>query len=162
MGFPYLATMNPHAMQILLADDDKDDNYLFEKALKELSLNTNLTIVNDGEQLMRYLNGKHAALPSVLFLDLNMPRKNGFTCLEEIKQNEKLKALPVIIFSTSFDQTIADLLYKNGAYYYICKPADFSQLKKVVERALTLVTQGISLQPPKNKFLLSSLKTILL
>ena len=91
----------------------------------------------------------------VLFLDLNMPRRNVFTCLEEIKNNEKLKHLPVIIFSTSYLESIATLLYQSGAQHYICKPIHFSQLKKVIQLALTLTSQKGIVQPPKEKFLIS-------
>ena len=83
--------MKMEQLQILLADDDKDDRFLFREALSELPLFTNLETVHDGEQLMNYLNEHSDSLPHVLFLDLNMPRINGFECLSEIKHDEKLK-----------------------------------------------------------------------
>ena len=149
-------------INILLADDDKDDCLFFKEALEELQLQTKLTIVYDGGQLMQLLTKNSGELFHVLFLDLNMPRKNGFACLEEIKSSERLKALPVIIFSTSYDENIANQLFKNGAQHYICKPADFSQLKKVIQQALTLVSGKNILQPRKENFLLNNLKSILL
>lgn len=139
---------------ILLADDDKDDCLLFSEALSELPLNTKLTVVNDGEQLMNLLLESTIRLPQVLFLDLNMPCKNGFQCLEEIKQNDDLKDLIVIIFSTSSEQFIAGDLHKNGAQYYIRKPSDFEDLKKVIYQGLVLVTQENSSQPPIEYFVL--------
>ena len=154
-------------VNIFLADDDKDDCLFFHEALEELQLQTTLTAVHDGEQLMQLLNKKTDGNPDVLFLDLNMPRKNGVTCLEEIKRSEKLKSLPVIVFSTSYDESIANLLYKNGAQHYICKPADFSELKKIIHQALTLTTQSHgersrTTQPSKENFLLNTLKAIIL
>ncbi|MBK9732632.1 MAG: response regulator [Chitinophagaceae bacterium] len=149
-------------VNILLADDDQDDCLFFKEALDELQLKTKLTAVHDGEQLMLLLNKKADSQPDLVFLDLNMPRKNGFTCLEEIKRSEKLKSLPVIIFSTSYDESIADLLYKNGAQHYICKPADFSELKKVIHQALTIVSEKNTSQPRKENFLLNTLKAIIL
>ena len=86
-----------------------------------------------------------------------MPIMNGFECLEEIKANERLKELPIIIFSTSFEPTIADMLYKNGAHYYICKPPDFQDLKKVIHRAIEFIVLEPVLKPTKEVFLLSSL-----
>ena len=139
---------------ILLADDDNDDCLLFKDALDELPLSAQLTTVRNGEQLMQLLNTK-AQLPDLLFLDLNMPRKNGFECLSEIKQNEKLKQLPVIIFSTSFEPDIVNLLYKNGAQYYICKPNEYSQLLKVIYHAITITSRGNLSQPTKEEFVLS-------
>jgi CheY-like chemotaxis protein len=149
-------------INILLADDDNDDCQFFKEALEELPLTTQLTTVHDGDQLMHLLTKETDRLPDVLFLDLNMPRKNGFTCLKEIKRDKKLTHLPVIIFSTSFDENVADLLYKNGAQYYICKPADFSHLKNVIHEAIKLSTQKSFSQPPKEKFLLSNSKKNLL
>ena len=149
-------------LKILLADDDKDDCMFFLEALEELELSTEVTPLYDGVQVMQYLTKKTNQLPDVLFLDLNMPRKNGFTCLEEIKRSEKLKHLPVIIFSTSYDENVAELLYKNGAQHYICKPADFSQLKMLIQRALSFVSGKKITQPRKENFLLNNLKTILL
>lgn len=150
--------LSPGALNILLADDDKDDCLFFKEALEELPLLSHLTSVYDGEQLMQLLNKKTEQLPNVLFLDLNMPRKNGFNCLEEIKRDNKLKHLPVIILSTSFEERIADLLYKNGAHNFICKPADFNQLKKVINLALTLLEKSINSRPSRKEFLLNKLK----
>lgn len=147
-------------INILLADDDKDDCMFFKEALEELELTTQLTIVYDGEQLMKHLTSETNHLPDVLFLDLNMPRKNGLTCLKEIKCSESLKALPIMILSTSYDEHIADQLYENGAQHFICKPTDFSQLKKVIQQALDLVAKENTPQPPRAKFLLSPLKSI--
>ncbi len=152
--------MTSQNINILLADDDKDDCMFFKEALEELQLQTKLTTVHDGEQLMQLLTNKSKELFHILFLDHNMPRKNGFTCLQEIKSNQKLQSLPVIIFSTSYDEHIADLHYKNGAQYYICKPANFSEFKKVIQQAITLVSGKNISQPLKKNFLLNNLKTI--
>lgn len=153
---------SPAKLTILLADDDKDDCLLFKEALEELCHHAQLKVVHDGEQLMQLLSNEKDEFFQVLFLDLNMPRKNGFVCLQEIKRSEKFKSLPVIIFSTAYEERIADQLYNNGAHHYICKPADFSQLKKVIEQALALIAKENTSQPPKEKFLLSNLKSILL
>ena len=127
------------ATTIYLADDDDDDCLLFREALSEMPLPTQLTTVHNGEQLLSLLESKNGDLPDVLFLDLNMPRKNGQQCLVEIKQSEKLKKLKVVIFSTSFQQEVADILYENGALHYIRKPIDFVQLKNVIHQVLTLI-----------------------
>ncbi|HEY0031087.1 MAG TPA: response regulator, partial [Bacteroidia bacterium] len=102
-------------INIVLADDDKDDHFLFAKALQEMPVSTCLTPISDGEKLMRYLSENLKQLPDVIFLDLNMPRKNGSECLTEIKLNRRLQHLPIIIYSTSFHKDILDLLYKYGA-----------------------------------------------
>jgi CheY-like chemotaxis protein len=135
--------MNLKKLKILLADDDIDDCLFFRRALKELSVSTHLEIVNDGEQLMEYLAENSDHLPLVLFLDINMPRKNGTECLTEIKQNEKLKDLPVIMFSTSNSRGTVNTLFKSGAHVYIHKPNDFAQLKQVIHHAIPLAAENI-------------------
>jgi len=142
-------------LNILLADDDTDDCIFFKQALHELILPTSLTAVHDGEQLMQFLTDETNELPHILFLDLNMPRKNGFECLSEIKLSEKLKQLPVIVFSTSFEQEVVNMLYQNGAQYFIRKPSEFSQFKKIIQQSLTLVAQGDISQPTKENFVLT-------
>lgn len=136
--------MNAEPIRLLLADDDKDDCLFFQDALKELPLSTQLLTVHDGEQLIQLLEAETEQLPHVLFLDLNMPRKNGLECLSEIKLNKKLKRLFVIIFSTSLEQGTVNLLYKNGAQLYIRKPAEFARLKKVIHQALTVFAENLS------------------
>lgn len=140
---------------ILLADDDKDDSLLFQEVLDELPLSTHLTTVFNGEQLMQLLNETVEQLPDVLFLDLNMPRKNGFDCLLEIKHSEKLKLLSVIIFSTSYEPEVVSLLYKNGAQYYIRKPNSYMQLKKIIYQALNLTAKTDIEYPLQDEFVLS-------
>lgn len=145
----------PRSLNIVLADDDKDDCFLFDEAVEELPLAVNLTIVHDGEELMQLLTDPMDNSPDVLFLDLNMPRKNGFECLSEIRGNNKFNHLPIIIFSTSFDPEIANQLYKKGAYYYMRKPSGFSKLRNAIHQALTQITESANGQPPKEEFVLT-------
>src|ERR1022692_2297556 len=110
-------------INVLLADDDKEDRMLFEQALKEIPIATKLTTVKDGEELMEYLskNTPDSKGIDIIFLDLSMPRKTGFECLPEIKENEKLKDISIVVFSTSFtkdmnfEQGMINLLTKEGA-----------------------------------------------
>ena len=103
---------------------------------------------------MRLLIDETNVLPDVLFVDLNMPRKNGFECLSELKLSEKLKHLPVIMYSTSNDQDVVDRLYLNGAQYFIRKPSDISQFEKIIHHTLTLVGQKNQPQPARENFVL--------
>lgn len=130
-------------LNILLADDDTDDCNFFKDALESLPLNTKLTIVNDGEDLMNYLLQNTDHPPHVLFLDINMPRKNGFECLSEIKHDAKLKDLPVVMFSTTNEQDKINILFNTGADVYIRKPANFSELVQVLHHALPLAAENI-------------------
>ena len=142
-------------ISLLLADDDIDDCNFFKEALDEISLPTRLTVVNNGDQLMSLLT-KPENLYHILFLDLNMPRKNGYECLSEIKLNKNLKQLHVIIFSTSIENDIVNLIYEKRAQYYIRKPSEFSQLKKVIQQALTLLTHENISQPSRENFVITT------
>ena len=144
------------SISLLLADDDADDCMFFKEALEELPVNSSLKTVNDGEQLMQLLTTKPDALPDILFLDLNMPRKTGVECLSEIKRNEKLKALTVIIYSTSLNHDVVNLLYEKGAQGYIRKPGDFTMLKKVILKAITTPYQNNLEKPSKDKFVIQA------
>ncbi len=130
-------------INILLADDDKDDRLFFENALKEITIPTQLKTVNDGEELMDYLGKSLEHLPDILFLDLSMPRKTGYECLTEIKENIKLKDIHVVVFSTSYSRDkvyeldLANKLFEIGAQNYIRKPGDFKQLRNIIELSLT-------------------------
>lgn len=141
---------------ILLADDDADDCLFFKEALEELPVSTHLTTVHDGVELMCLLNKNKDVLPHVLFLDMNMPRKNGSECLSEIKIDQKLKQLPVVIFSTSFDKELVNQMYDCGANYYLRKPNDFSKLKKIIHHALMLMEKNGFAQSRKENFILQS------
>jgi CheY-like chemotaxis protein len=147
--------MSLKQLNILLADDDTDDCLFFKEALAGSVLSTHLTTVPDGEHLMHLLINGEYELPDVLFLDLNMPRKNGFECLSEIKQSSKLKLLPVIVFSTSFEQEVVTQLYQNGAQYFIRKPSAFSQFKKIILQALIIIVQGNTTQPAIENFVIT-------
>lgn len=140
--------------RLLLADDDLDDCLFFKEAIEELPIEATLDTVHDGVQLMNLLSAKPNNFPDALFLDLNMPRKSGIECLTEIKQIGELKSLPVIIFSTSLNIDVVNLLYEKGAHYYICKPGEFSALKKVIFEAVNLATQNNFSQPAREKFIL--------
>ena len=130
-------------LQIFLADDDLDDCDFFERALTSLPISAELTTVYDGEKLMNALNNATAQIPDVIFLDINMPRKNGYECLAEIKQNSRLKDVPVIMFSTSNSRDAMNALFKIGADVYIRKPGGFEELKDLIRYALPMATEKV-------------------
>ena len=146
-------------INILLADDDFDDRYFFEMVLKKLPLRTTLSTVDNGEKLMIYLFENAEKLPDVLFLDLNMPRKNGAECLTTIKDNEKLKHLPVIIYSTLMREKDEANLYRNGAHYYIQK-TDIIKLEKILYRILAHLIESKFARPSEDKFVFSLMSRI--
>ncbi|MEO5643471.1 MAG: response regulator [Bacteroidia bacterium] len=145
---------NSIPISVLLADDDRDDCFFFKNALSKLSIPTQFTTVSDGEKLMKYLLENSSALPAVLFLDFNMPRKNGAECLREIKHNRNFKSLPVIMYSTALHDAIADDLYDEGAHYFVRKEG-LTELTNVLLRVLTMITENKFERPARDKFVLS-------
>jgi CheY-like chemotaxis protein len=135
--------MHSKKINILLADDDIDDCHFFKEALETLPQTTTLTTVHDGDELMKYLFENTERLPHVLFLDINMPRKNGFECLSEIKTNEVLKDLPVVMYSTSGSKDKINILFNTGADVYIRKPGNFAELVQVIHHALPMAAENI-------------------
>ncbi len=129
-------------LNILLADDDIDDYFFFTKALKEITINTLLTRVIDGEQLMKYLFENTNNLPDILFLDLSMPRKTGFECLAEIEENNSIFNIPIIVLTTSFthngqlEQNLKNIMFNMGAENFIRKTADFNLYKSMITMEL--------------------------
>ena len=142
-------------LHVLLADDDQDDRFFFNKALQALPIRSQLITVKDGEQLMIYLVENSERLPDVLFLDLNMPRKNGIECLSEIKHNQKLKDLPVIIYSTAQHAYVSDDLYGIGAHYYFYK-TDLNETKVILHYILNLLLERSLPKPGREEFVLTS------
>lgn len=143
-------------LNIILAEDDFDDRLLFEEALDELPVNVQLNTVNNGEELMEWLIRKKNKLPDVLFLDLNMPRKNGIAALGELKRNATLQDLPVIIFSTATNREMIKQVFKDAAHYYIRKPVHFWELKELIYKSLKLIADNDKDLPGKESFMLTT------
>ena len=142
-------------LNILLADDDIDDCKFFDKALSGIPIATHLTTVHDGEELMSYLFKHTENLPVILFLDLSMPLKNGFECLVEISENEKLKHLPVVVFTISsgqnfhFEENLINTLYNFGAREYVRKPTNIADLQQIIHNALVMVMDKVTISATK-------------
>ena len=129
--------MGKTVLKILLADDDESDRLLFTDAFKELKIKSIVHTVNNGTQLMDYLTKNDAALPQLIFLDLNMPRKNGLECLKEIRSNKKFKEIAIAIYSTSASENDIKETFSNGANMYIKKPSDFNILKQLLAKVIS-------------------------
>ncbi len=141
-------------MHILLADDDEDDRLFFVDAFKELKINTKVDVFTDGVELMNYLNKEGVVLPHILFLDLNMPKKNGLECLDEIKSNDKFSEIAIAIYSTSSSEEHIEETFVKGANVYIQKPNDFNTLKKILAEVMAINWQYHTSNLNKENFLL--------
>lgn len=137
---------------LLLADDDADDCMFFQDALQEVSKDSRLETARDGHHLMQLLDATVPPKPDMIFLDLNMPRKNGFECLEEIRQTEKLKDIPVVIFSTSDRNDAVKTTYEMGASIYVQKPYSFKKLINTIREVLAMDLKEGFKQPAFNNY----------
>ena len=106
------------------------------------------------DALMEFLHANTSKLPDILFLDLNMPRKTGYECLLEIKASPLLKSLPVVIYSTSLNQDMVNLLFEKGAHLYVRKPGQFSDLKKVIHKAIGYISESSRRKPSRHNFVI--------
>jgi CheY-like chemotaxis protein len=111
-------------MNILIVDDDADDRKLFIDAIKEVDADIKCTTAVDGKQALEHLKSNYDSLPDFIFLDLRMPRFSGKKCLLEIKKDEQLKSIPVIIYTTSKDVEESKELRELGAVHFISKPSE--------------------------------------
>ena len=125
-------------LNIALADDDDDDRFLFSEAIDETGIRTKLSLFNHGQEQMDYLNLPKVVLPNLIFLDLNMPIKNGMQCLTEIRKNPALRDIAIAIYSTSSSEKDIEETFLNGANIYINKPNNFTKLQEVIEKVLQL------------------------
>lgn len=147
--------MHNEPIIILLADDDEDDRLFFTEAFDEIKIKTRVFTVKDGVELMNHLAKAENTLPHILFLDLNMPRKTGMECLIELKRIDRLKDIPVAIYSTSASENDIEETFVKGANIYIKKPSDFGKLKKILEEVITINWQYQTSGLNKDNYLLS-------
>ena len=129
---------------ILLIDDDKDDADLFCEALGSIDPSVVCEFAGHGADALNMLNNTSKEKPNIIFLDLNMPVMNGWDCLQNLKKNELLKDIPVVIYSTSAHQGERARAFGLGAFGFITKPHRFTVLKSILS---VLVTTPIDKWP---------------
>jgi CheY-like chemotaxis protein len=134
--------MKPPAqtIRIVVADDDADDRMMIKEAFEESKLANPIDFVEDGIQLLEYLNrqGKFAHLkgqpyPAFILLDLNMPRMDGRTVLKEIRESSEFHRIPIVILTTSKAEADIIKTYNLGVNSFICKPVSFDKLVDIVK-----------------------------
>ena len=128
---------NTKHIDILLVEDNEGDILLTKEAFKEGNIVNNLWVVKNGIEALAFLrkegNYKNINKPDIILLDLNLPKKTGFEVLKEIKEDNKLKTIPVVILTSSKDQDDIIETYSNFANCYITKPITIEKFIKVVK-----------------------------
>ena len=129
--------------KFLLVDDDPEDVMLFNEAIYSISPLIKITTLINGEALMQHLHAHTDNLPDILFLDLNMPFKNGVDCLKEIKTNEQLKNLMVIIYTTFLLPETFVSLHEEGASLVFIKSPIFVHLKNSLKNIVDIMIKSL-------------------
>lgn len=129
--------MTADAIEILLVEDNPGDARLTREALKDSKMRNNLSIVEDGVEAMAFLRRQgeyaNAPRPDIILLDLNLPRMSGREVLVEIKDDELLKRIPVVVLTTSDDERDIVATYNLHANCYITKPVDITRFMAIVK-----------------------------
>jgi CheY-like chemotaxis protein len=129
--------MNIQPMEILLVEDNEDDIVLEREALADAKLVNLMYVVRDGEEAMAYLRRqgeyRESAIPGLILLDINMPKKNGFEVLKDMKLDPDLRHIPVVMLTTSDSERDIVKSYANGACSFITKPMDFDKFGEIVK-----------------------------
>jgi len=125
------------SIEILLVEDSKGDVGLIEEVFEDAKIRNNLRVVEDGEEAILFLRGEGqfsgVPRPDIILLDLNLPKKDGREVLEEIKRDDSLKNIPVVVLTTSKAEEDILKSYNLHANAYVTKPVDFDQFIKVVK-----------------------------
>lgn len=130
--------MNTDPVSILMAEDDPDDRMFAEDALREARLTNELNFVGDGVDLLEYLKRQRRdstgaiKRPGLILMDLQMPKMGGLETLRKLKSDPELRRIPVVVLTTSDDDSDVNRLYEAGASSYIVKPVTFSGLVRVM------------------------------
>lgn len=132
--------MDRLAPVFLLVDDDLDDTFLFEEMLQQVNTSVIFQNATNGKEALDRLRAANAQLPDIIFLDLNMPRMDGRQCLAELKDDPRLKHIPVIIYTTSAHPKDITQTLQNGAACFITKPTDTRELKNILAHDRTAYT----------------------
>lgn len=148
-----MAHFNKYTKNILIAEDDDDDYEMFAETTQLLSITVILSRAENGEILIKLLNEK---FPDMLFLDLNLPCKDGRSCLVEIRSNRKYDALPIIIYTSLRDFETVEFCFRNRSNFYVYKPNSYAELVQVLEKIFTIDWGKMMYYPTFSEFVVNS------
>lgn len=130
---------------LMIVDDDRDDRFFFINAVRKVDAAFVCLVAQNGEEALQQLKIT-TDLPDYIFLDINMPVMGGKACLIELKKDHRLRAIPVIIYSTSMNQPEIEELSKLGSAYYLTKPNDTNTLPAQIAKAMEVAATAVENQ----------------
>lgn len=151
-----MTELNESTRHIMVAEDDDDDYLIFSVALQDVQIAVALVRAENGDVLMKLLE---ESIPEILFLDLEMPCKNGRECLKEIRSNKKFDNLPIIIYTSFRDPRAIEYTFREGANIYAFKPNNIRELTEILRRILTINWKNLLYYPTKDEFVINPLSS---
>lgn len=138
---------------VILAEDDLDDVLIFQLAVDELQIKVELRHAEDGDKLFILLK---QLIPDIIFLDINMPCKDGVACIVEIRKNQKLNNVPVIMYTSFKSMKYIDECYANGANFYVIKASSILDLAEKLKKIFSIDWKNYMYYPPKSEFIMGN------
>jgi CheY-like chemotaxis protein len=134
-----------------MADDDKDDFYILKEAAERTGEPLKVSYAANWLEIWKFVI---KTLPDILFLDINMPVKNGLECLQLLREDRKYDEVPIIIYSTSVSKSDIDKAYAHGANYFIIKPNAIDDITSMVKKLCSMGTDALRSIPPREEFVI--------
>lgn len=142
-------------LKVMLAEDDAEDQEIFGEALENLDAKTELTVVSNGQELVDTLKDPEQENPDIIFLDINMPVKDGKKALAEIKKDKELETIPTVMLSTSDNPKEIKESFQAGASLFVTKPTSFKNMVRLLKKIFSFHWAGVLLRPLWHRFFIS-------
>ena len=121
-------------LDLLFVEDSINDGHLIKRILRKENLTDNFTWLKDGEEALNYFSNKTSTIPKVILLDIKMPKVNGFEVLEQLKSDSRTKDIPVVMYSSSVEESDIKKAYALGANSYLKKPETLNDMKDLFKQ----------------------------
>lgn len=121
-------------IDLLFVEDSINDGHLIKRILRKENLTDNFTWLKDGEEALNYFSNQNSTIPKVILLDIKMPKVNGFEVLEQLKSDSRTKDIPVVMYSSSVEESDIKKAYALGANSYLKKPETLNDMKDLFKQ----------------------------
>jgi CheY-like chemotaxis protein len=134
-----------------MADDDKDDFFILKEAAERAGEVLQISYAGNWLELWRFIM---KTIPDMLFLDINMPVKDGIECLQLLRNERKYDKVPILIYSTSVSKADIDKAYRHGANYFIVKPNAIDDIANIIKKLISMGKEALLSVPPREEFVI--------